>query len=298
MHGGGIIYHRGDVERLEVLLQGIALLTRGETDGVLCPTATETLRDSGGDYHIGEERGVELGSTIDGIQLVVGKSTELNLEYGCLKGVETGVHAYAHIVVLERSLAMHSIGVDEGCPLVVVGENRSSISIATKGFGWEKGCGGDVTKGTGTTTIDAAAESLCSVFEDKEMILITELTEGGIVGGKSEEIDCHNNTWTEFAFGDYTVVCRTKRLDGDIKGVGADIYKDGGGSFQRDYLGGGEEGEVGHEDGIALAHSPCLEGKGESIGAIGTGETMFYADILGELGLELLDLGTHDILAA
>lgn len=102
----------------------------------------------------------------------------------------------------------------------------------------------------------------------------------------------------EFAFGDYTVVCRTKRLDGDIKGVGADIYKDGGGSFQRDYLGGGEEGEVGHKDSIALAYSPCLEGKGESIGAIGTGETMFYADILGELGLELLDLRTHDILAA
>ena len=298
MHGGGIIYHRGDVERLEVLLQGIALLTGSETDGVLCPTAAETLRDSGGDYHIGEERGVELGGTIDGIQLVVGEGSELNLEYGCLKGVETGVHAYAHVVVLERSLAMHSIGVDEGCPLVVVSEDCSSISIAAKGFGGEEGCSGDVTKGAGTTTIDAAAESLCSVFKDKEMILITELTEGGIVGGKSKEIDCHNNTWTEFAFGDYTVVCRTKRLDGDIKGVGADIYKDGGGSFQRDYLGGGEEGEVGHKDSITLAYSPCLEGKGESIGAIGTGETMFYADILGELGLELLDLGTHDILAA
>ena len=157
MHGGGIIYHRGDVERLEVLLQGIALLTGSETDGVLCPTAAKTLRDSGSDYRTGEKRGVELGGTIDGIQLVVGKSSELNLEYGCLKGVETGVHAYAHVVVLERSLAMHSIGVDEGCPLVVVGENRSAITIATKGFGWEKGCGGDVTKGTGTTTIDAAA---------------------------------------------------------------------------------------------------------------------------------------------
>ena len=298
MHGGGIIYHRGDVERLEVLLQGIALLTVGETDGVLCPTAAETGGDSWGDYSTGEERGVELGSTIDGIQLIIGKSSELNLEYGCLKGVETGVHAYAHVVVLERSLAMHSIGVDEGCPLVVVGEDCSSITIATKGFGWEKGCGGDITKGTGTTTIDAAAESLGSVFKDKEMILITERTERGIVGGKSKEINCHNNTWTEFAFGDYTVVCGTKRLDGDIKGVGADIHKNGGGSFQRDYLGGGEEGEVGHEDGITLAHSPCLEGKGESIGAIGTGETMFYADIFGELGLELLDLGTHDILAA
>lgn len=206
MHGGGIIYHRGDVERLEVLLQGIALLTRGETDGVLSPTATETRGDSGGDYHIGEERGVELGGTIDGIQLVVGEGSELYLEYGCLKGVETGVHAYAHIVVFERTLAMHSIGVDEGCPLVVVGEDCSAISIATKGFGWEKGGGGDVTKGAGTTTIDAASESLGSVFEDEEMILITELTERGIVGGKSEEIDCHNNTWTEFAFGDYTVV--------------------------------------------------------------------------------------------
>ena len=298
MHGGGIIHHGRDAERLEMLLQGIALLTGSETDGVLCPTAAETLRDGGSDYRTGEKRGVELGSTIDGIQLVVGKSTELNLEYGCLKGVETGVHAYAHIVVFERTLAMHSIGVDEGCPLVVVGEDCSAISIATKGFGGEEGGGGDVTKGTGTTTIDAAAEALCPILEDEKIALVAETTEGGIVGRKSEEIDCHNNTWTEFAFGDYTVVGRTKRLDGDIKGVGADIYKDGGGSFQRDYLGGGEEGEVGHEDGIALAHSPCLEGKGESIGAIGTGETMFYANILGELGLELLDLRTHDILAA
>ena len=67
MHGGGIIYHRGDVERLEVLLQGIALLTGSETDGVLSPTATETGGDGGSDYRTGEERGVELGSTIDGI---------------------------------------------------------------------------------------------------------------------------------------------------------------------------------------------------------------------------------------
>ena len=201
MHGGGIIHHGRDAERLEMLLQAIALLTGGETDGVLRPTALVALGDCGGNNHIREEGGVERSGTVDCLQLVVGEGTELNLEYGCLKGVETGVHAYAHVVVLERSLAMHSIGVDEGCPLVVVGEDCSSISIAAKGFGGEEGCGGYVTKRTGSTTIDAAAESLCSVFEDEEMILITELTERGIVGGKSEEIDCHNNTGTKAAFG-------------------------------------------------------------------------------------------------
>ena len=201
MHGSGIIHHGGDVERLEMLLQAIALLTGGETDGVLRPTALVALGDCGGNNHIREEGGVERSGTVDCLQLVVGKSTELNLEYGCLKGVETGVHAYAHVVVFERTLAMHPIGVDEGCPLVVVGEDCSAISIATKGFGWEKGCGGDVTKGTGTTTVDAATEALCPILKDEEIALVAETTERGIVGGKSKEIDSHHNTRTKATFG-------------------------------------------------------------------------------------------------
>lgn len=206
MHGGWIIHHGGDVERLEVLLKGIALLTRGETDGVLSPTALITLGDCGGNHHIGEEGGVERGSTIDCLQLIVGEGTELHLEYGCLKGVESGVHAYAHIVVLERALAMHTIGVDERSPLVVVGEDGSSITIAAKGLGGEEGGGGYVAEGTGTTTVDAAAEALCPILEDEEIALVAETTEGGIVGWKSEEIDRHDDTGAEYAFGDYTVV--------------------------------------------------------------------------------------------
>ena len=75
---------------------------------------------------------------------------------------------------------------------------------------------------------------------------------------------------------------------------GVYVYENGCGTFERDHFGSGEEGEIGHEDGIALADAKGFEGKGEGIGAVGTGKAVLDAHIFGQLLFEFFDRCTHD----
>ncbi len=100
VHWDGIVYHRGDALLLQGGLKGVALLSALKTEGILCPTAEVALGDDGGAEMGAEALGVGAGGGIHGIELILGEGLELDLKDGGLKGVETGVHADAHVVVL------------------------------------------------------------------------------------------------------------------------------------------------------------------------------------------------------
>ena len=296
VEGLGVVDHGGDALLLEPGLEGVALLTGGEAEGVLGPTGGEALRDDRGAdaLDITEEVGVAGGDAVDGIELGVTEGAELDLEDGSLESVEARVESDTHIVVLLGALAVDTVGVGELGPVVIVGEEGTAVAIAAEGLGGEEGGGGDVAKRTGTTAVDGTAEALGTVLEDEEAMLVGNAAQLGIVGGQAKQVDGDDDTGDEDAVGN-------DGLDSSLEGGGGDVergfvYIDeyGGGTFEGDNLGGGKEGEVGHEDGIALADAPDLQGEGEGIGAVGTGDTVAYADVLGELGLEFLDGLAHD----
>ncbi len=67
---------------------------------------------------------------IHGLQLSIGKGLELDLKDGGLEGVQPGVDADAHIVILKAALAVNLVGIDEGCQLCVVGKNSATVAVA------------------------------------------------------------------------------------------------------------------------------------------------------------------------
>ena len=292
----GVVDHGGDALLLEKGLEGVALLAGGEAKGVLGPAGGEAGRGDGGAdaLDITEKVGVAGGDAVDGIELGVTEGAELDLKDGGLESVEAGVESDTDIVVFLGALAMDAVGVGQLGPVVIVGEEGSAIAIAAEGLGGEEGGGGDVAERTRTTAVDGSSEALSTVLEDEEVVLVGNATQLGIVGGQAKQVDGDDDTGGEGAVGN-------DGLDGSLKVGGGDVERgfvyideDGGGTFEGDNLGGGKEGEVGHEDGIALADTPYFEGEGEGIGAVGTGDTVAYADVLGELDLELLDGLAHD----
>ena len=177
---------------------------------------------------------------------------------------------------------MDTIGLDEGGPLVVVGEDGSSVAVAAEGLGGEEGGGGDVAEAAGYLVADTAAEALGAVFEHIEAVLMGDTAYLGIGGGKAEEVDGDDYPGGEAALGLDFLNLALKVGGGDVEGGLLDVDKDGGGSFEGYYLGGGEEGEVGHEHGVAGADAPGFQCEGEGVGAVGAGEAVLYAYVLGE----------------
>ena len=229
-----------------------------------------------------EALGVGAGSGIDGLELVLGEGLELDLQDGGLEGVEAGVHADAHIVVFVGAFAVDTVGLDEGGPLVVVGEDGTAVAVAAERLGGEEGGGGDIAEAASYLVADTATEALGAVFEHIEAVIMGDAAYLGVGGGKTEEVDSDDYTGGEAAFGLDFLNLSLKVGGGDVEGGLFDVDKDGGGSFEGYNLGGGEEGEVGHEHGIAGADAPGFQSEGEGVGAVGAGEAVFYAYVLCE----------------
>ena len=80
--------------------------------------------------------------------------------------------------------------------------------------------------------------------------------------------------------------------------VGAAIHEDGGGAGDPDRFGGGEEGVRVGDDFVARADAEGHEGEPDGVGAVAEADGELGAVIGGEFGLELLEHGAHDVLAA
>lgn len=199
---------------------------------------------------------------------------------------------------------MDAEGSNGFCPLVVVGEDGAAVAIASEGFGGEERSGGDVTEGAGTTVVESfavglggaygTAETLRTIFDEEHAFTFGNLADGVVVGRKTEEIDSDDGARAELHVvvdGADSVV---EAAGIHVEGVGVDVNEDRCSTFECNDFGSCEECEVGHEDSVAFADAKGFECEGEGIGAIGTGEAMFYAYIFGQLLLKLADGFTHD----
>ena len=81
----------------------------------------------------------------------------------------------------------------------------------------------------------------------------------------------------------------------DIESLAIDVNKHRCGTHHCHSLGGGEEGEVGHEDGIAGTDIQSHQRHRQGVGAVTTSDAMFHSHIVGQLLLQLRHLRTHDI---
>lgn len=295
VHRDGVIDGRGDVLGFQDGLESGSGLLVGQLDGILRPTGVEPLRDNWGDDGTGELLGVTGGHLVDVDQLMLAESLELHEEDGRLEAVEAGVHADAHVVVTVASLAVDMIGLHEGCPLVVVGEHRTAVAVATHGFGGEERGRGDVAEGAGPLLSDASSEALGGVFKDVEMITVGKGTDGLEVGRESKEVDGDDDAGVELAFLEGVLDLALQVVHIHVVGDGVDVDEDRRGALHGDDLGGSEEGERGDEHGVTGLHIPGLEGEQQGVGSAVTCDAVLRIDIGGEGILHLLDFWSHDI---
>ena len=294
MHRFRIIYHRRNPGSLEGGLYGVPLCAVGETDGVLGPAGAESLRDDRGGQPLQPLR-IMCSDLIHGVQLVIGESLELYLQNRSLKRVQPGIQADADIVILELSLPVHAIRLDERGPLVIVGEYRTPVAVAPQRLRREERGRGNVAETARTLRVDSASEPLRTILEDQQPVTVGHGADSLIVSRKAEKVHGDDDARPEPSF-------RKDRLHGplqisriDVEGFLANVHENRRRSFQGNDLRTREKGKVRHEHGIAGADSPGLEGQGEGVRTVGAGQAMLHAHIGGQLTFQGPHLRSHDI---
>ena len=172
-----------------------------QPDGVLRPAGKEAFRDDRGGDDVLQAPGILQSGEIDVAELILVESLQLHLQNRGLDRIQPGIHADADVVVLELALAMDPIGLDERGPLVIVGENRTAVSVATHRLGGEEGGRGDVAERARALSVDAAAKSLRSILEDQETVFIGNGPDGLVVRRQAEKVHGNDHARTQPAIG-------------------------------------------------------------------------------------------------
>ena len=93
------------------------------------------------------------------------------------------------------------------------------------------------------------------------------------------------------------VLRRQRPLDGfgaDAEGLGIDVAEDRPRADRRHRLGGGVEGERGHDHLVARLHAERAQSDRQRVGAVRDPDHVLDAEVLGELRLESVHLGAED----
>ena len=115
---------------------------------------------------------------------------------------------------------MDPVGFDERRPLVIVGEDRTAVAVASDRLGREEGGGGDIAEGAGTVRWPVGAghdvlrhsrlvrespyttpKALGAVFQDQETILVSDGADGLVVRRKAEKVNGDNRPRLQPTFG-------------------------------------------------------------------------------------------------
>lgn len=254
--------------------------------------------------HAIDELGVILCRLVDVCELVVAESLKLDTEDGCLKGVETGIETDADVVVLVGTFAVNAERGDNFGPLIVVGEYRATITIASEGLGREERGGGNIAKRAGAAIVESfavrlwgangSAETLCTIFYEVHAFAFGDFTDSIEIGWEAEKVDSYDGTRSEFhivVYGTHSVV-ETAGIH--VESVGVDINEDGCCAFERYYFCCGEESEVGNENCIAFADTEGFEGESERLCAVSAGKAVLDTNVFGQFLFELADGVAHD----
>ena len=306
-----VIDHRRDTIGLEGGLDGIALLARSETDGILRPTGAVTRRNDRRRQPLQEFR-VAGGNLIHGIQLVFGERLELHLQDRRLDRIQPGVQADTDIVILERPFPVHPVRGDQRRPFVIVREHGATVSVAAQWLGGEERSRRDIAETAGSEIpgqagndvpvmadlighLNSSAETLRPIFQDQEPIAVGHRPDRLIISREAEQVHGNDNAGTQPSFRQ-DFLHRTLQISGiDVERLLANIYENRLSAFKRHDLGRREECEVRDEHGITGSDAPSLESQGEGIRPVRTGQTMLDPDVFRQLLFQRPNLRAHDI---
>ena len=189
------------------------------------------------------------------------------------------------------------IGIHQRCPLVVVGEHRTSIAVTSHGFGREERCSGDVAKRARLAIANTSAKALGGIFKQIEPKTFGHFGNQMEVGGKSEQVNSNNGLRLQLAGFDCPLDFVDQVAHIHVERIGIDIHKDGSGALNGDHFGRSEEGEAGHEHGVASLHIPGFEGQQKRVGTAGATDAVFHSHIVGKGFFHLFHLGAHHVSA-
>ena len=299
MHRLRIIHHGGNALCLELGLHAVALRAAAQPERILRPARIPALRHNGQDgRYTGKLFIVHRRGGVHVRKLVLFKGVHLHKQDRRLYGVQTGVHADAHVVVFERAFAVDAERADQRRRLVGVGEHRAAVAVAAEGLGREKRRARRVAESAVAFAVQHAAEALRRVLKEEQAVLFTHGGDRLMVGGQAEEIHVHHGFRQEPAF-------RNNGFDGcfqavrvGVERVGTDIVE-----YRRSAHGGhdlarGEKCEVRHEHGVAGADAPRHHAQLQRVGAVAAGDAVLAPDVGGQPLLERCHLLAADEMRA
>jgi hypothetical protein len=191
---------------------------------------------------------------------------------------------------------VHADRAHDGRKLFVVGKYCTAVAVAAEGL-----CGEEARRGGEPDRSDLAAlvggpEALGGVAEHPQTLALAERFDGVVVGGLAEEVDRdHADRIEAEAAG--RLETRREARGIKVERVLVDVDEDRGRAGPGHHLGRRREGEGRAQDRIPGLDALGHQHEGERIGPIGAGDDVLGPAEGGEIGLELLHLGTHDIAA-
>ena len=270
---------------LQGLLESVAVVY---FDSVLGPGAGVSVADYGGLHDVLQQVVVSFCGLLARCQLVV-EYIQLGQQDRGLDGVESAVDADADVVIAAVLSVIaelqHLVG-----EVVVVGEERSAVAVATEGLRREETGAADRAQVAGLAAFVGSSEALGGVFDYSEPVLGCDGIDRVHVCALAVETDRHDGLCTR----------RDRRFDLrviDVVGFVVDVDEDGNGSEQRDHLAGGEEGEGRSNDLITCADSQGHHRKQQGVGAAGAADAVLRSGARCKLRFEFGDFRAENVLA-
>ncbi len=287
VQGDGVMHGGGDTGCLQRGLHGIAPI---DLHGVLRPGADVVGFDDRGGLDAGviEQAGVGVRHTLAGGDLVA-QHSQLRQQDGGLQGVQAAVHADADVMVA-AVLAMAGDLAQDSSQGVVVGEDRAAVPVAAQGLAGEKAGTGNRGQVAALAAFVAAAQALRRVLDDRQTVPGGNGVDGIHVGALA--VQGHGDDGAgprgDGGFQPGRVQGISARVDVDVDGLGAQ---------QGDSLGRGDIGEARGDDFVARPDPQGHLGDLQCVGAVGDGDAVFGAGIVGQALFQLGDFRPQDELA-
>lgn len=281
------MHSRRNAGVLQRSLHGVAL---ADLHGVLRPSADVVGFDDRGGLDTGgmEQPGIGISHALTRSDFIV-QHSQLRQQNGGLQGIQAAVHADADVVIaailaVSRDLAQHD---SKG---VVIGEDRAAVPVAAQGLAGEKAGTGNRGQVAALAAFVAAAQALGGVLDDRQAVPGGDGVDGIHIGALA--VQGHRD--------DGAGPGRDGGFQpGWVQGVGArvDVDVDRLGAQQGDGFGRGDIGEARRDDLVPRTDAQRHLGNLQSISAIGDGDAVFGAGIVGQPFFQLGDFRPQDELA-
>ena len=286
VHRFHVVNHGGNVFRFQVFLKRSPVCSRRKLHGILCPAARKATR------HFGQNKPfrqpcpseffiIECCGFVYVRDFIFFECIELNVQDCRLNGVKAAVQTETDVIVLiVAGFSVNGITSDEGCPCIVVGKDRATVSVTSERLCGKKTCRGNISERASPSAVQSTAEPLCAVFQQKQSVFFANRLDCVIVGRKSEKIHRHHDFRRIDSFLSHSQNGFFKPFRVDIIGTFIDIHKNTGRTLARRTFAARKKREVGNEHGIPFSNSPRFQSKRQRVRSVGAGNAVLYAYII------------------